>query len=220
MRVQLSARFASDDQLVEDLARVASLDRASVLTRARYDEAGRFHSSTIARRLGGWARACELAGLISGRQDLGHSDEVWMQNIFDTWLRLGKQPSYGDMRAGRFSPEGYAKRYGSWSRALLEFQKWIDSGNRRAETDASVEDQPAATRAHGRSPSLRLRWSVLQRDRFTCVSCGATPALRPGTVLQVDHVVPFSRGGRTELGNLQTLCDRCNYGKSNLYSNP
>ncbi|MFM7859636.1 MAG: hypothetical protein ACKO96_48845, partial [Flammeovirgaceae bacterium] len=29
----------------------------------------------------------------------------------------------------------------------------------------------------GRDPSLRLRWQVLKRDRFTCCSCGASPAL-------------------------------------------
>lgn len=219
MEVKLSARFASDDELLADLVRVAELDQASVLTRARYDELGRFHSSTLHRRLGGWTQACHRAGLISGRPDLGHGDEVWMQNIFDVWVSLGRQPSYGDMRASRFSPEGYAKRYGSWSRTLLAFQKWLDLGNRQEDAVASVEGVPTEKSAR-RSPGVRLRWRVLERDRFTCVGCGATPALTPGTVLHVDHIVPFSRGGSSAFENLQTLCDQCNYGKSNLPTRP
>jgi hypothetical protein len=210
----LSARYASDDDLIADLARVAALDESTVLTRERYDEAGRFHSSTVVRRLGGWAKACERAGLGHGRPDLGHADDAWMQAIFDRWVALGRQPSYGDMRAARFSPEGYAKRFGGWGRALLAFQDWIDAGPRSDELDTESNGRVAAPKASARSASLRLRWKVLVRDRFSCVACGASPATTPETVLHVDHVVAFSQGGPTQLDNLQTLCDRCNLGKS------
>ncbi|HHU54525.1 MAG TPA: HNH endonuclease [Mollicutes bacterium] len=30
-----------------------------------------------------------------------------------------------------------------------------------------------------------------------------------------DHIKPVSKGGKTQEGNLQTLCERCNLGKSN-----
>lgn len=66
-----------------------------------------------------------------------------------------------------------------------------------------------------RDPSWRLRWQVLQRDRFTCCSCGASPALTIGIQLQVDHKIPWSKGGETTIENLQTLCLACNSGKSN-----
>jgi 5-methylcytosine-specific restriction endonuclease McrA len=59
---------------------------------------------------------------------------------------------------------------------------------------------------------------VLQRDRFTCCACGASPALTPSIELHVDHIVPWSKGGETVLGNLQTLCSVCNLGKSNLHT--
>jgi len=59
--------------------------------------------------------------------------------------------------------------------------------------------------------SSRLRYRVIERDGFRCVMCGATAAV--GAVLQVDHILPVSRGGKTTIGNLQTLCDRCNRGK-------
>jgi 5-methylcytosine-specific restriction endonuclease McrA len=57
---------------------------------------------------------------------------------------------------------------------------------------------------------------VMRRDDFKCCICGANPALRPGTVLVVDHVHPWIEGGETVMENLQTLCEPCNGGKSDL----
>ena len=45
-----------------------------------------------------------------------------------------------------------------------------------------------------------------------CALCGATAK---DAVLQVDHIVPRSRGGSNEKSNLQVLCQRCNGGKNN-----
>jgi hypothetical protein len=58
----------------------------------------------------------------------------------------------------------------------------------------------------------RLRYQILKRDR-RCVLCGVGPK---EARLEVDHIVPRSKGGSNELANLQTLCDGCNRGKSNL----
>lgn len=58
-----------------------------------------------------------------------------------------------------------------------------------------------------------LRYKVLRRDDFKCKICGATAD--DGVKLHVDHIIPVSKGGKTELSNLQTLCERCNMGKSN-----
>ena len=60
--------------------------------------------------------------------------------------------------------------------------------------------------------SESLRYDVLKRDNFRCQICGATA--QDGAKLQVDHIVPVSKGGKTEMSNLQTLCSRCNAGKS------
>ena len=56
-----------------------------------------------------------------------------------------------------------------------------------------------------------LRYQVLARDNFRCQICGATQA--DGVKLHVDHIFPVSKGGKTELSNLRTLCERCNMGK-------
>lgn len=60
-----------------------------------------------------------------------------------------------------------------------------------------------------------IRYKVLRKDNCQCVACGRTTD--DGIKLHIDHKVPFSLGGLTELKNLQTLCDQCNIGKSNKY---
>ncbi len=60
-----------------------------------------------------------------------------------------------------------------------------------------------------------LRYDVMKRDGFRCQICGATQA--DGVKLHVDHIRPVSKGGKTVMSNLRTLCDRCNLGKSAKY---
>jgi hypothetical protein len=57
-----------------------------------------------------------------------------------------------------------------------------------------------------------IRYQVLKRDR-NCVLCGASSKQAN---LQVDHIIPRSKGGSNKIGNLQTLCAPCNRGKSNM----
>jgi hypothetical protein len=60
--------------------------------------------------------------------------------------------------------------------------------------------------------SKTLRYDILSRDNFTCQCCGAKSI--DGAVLEVDHIVPRSKGGSNDPGNLRTLCSNCNGGKS------
>lgn len=57
-------------------------------------------------------------------------------------------------------------------------------------------------------------WSVLARDSWTCCSCGRS-SKEEGITLEVDHIIPRSKGGSNDIVNLQTLCKKCNIGKSN-----
>lgn len=58
----------------------------------------------------------------------------------------------------------------------------------------------------------RLRFEILKRDNFTCQYCGATA---PKVALHVDHIISYSRGGKTISENLKTACFECNIGKYN-----
>lgn len=62
--------------------------------------------------------------------------------------------------------------------------------------------------------SARQRFVVLARDGFRCTYCGRDAS--DGVALEVDHIVPQSRGGTDHADNLVTACRDCNGGKSNL----
>lgn len=57
-------------------------------------------------------------------------------------------------------------------------------------------------------PSLRT--AVFIRDGFRCTYCGARPRQEE---LHADHVIPVSKGGTNDIGNLVTACRTCNIGK-------
>jgi HNH endonuclease len=62
----------------------------------------------------------------------------------------------------------------------------------------------------------KLRYSILQRDNSTCQRCGKTP--QDKIRLEVDHKIPVNWGGTNDIDNLWTLCDICNGGKKDFFS--
>ena len=54
------------------------------------------------------------------------------------------------------------------------------------------------------------RCAIFVRDKFTCRYCGRKV---PEVTLELDHVVPYSKGGDNSAGNLVTACRECNNGK-------
>lgn len=59
----------------------------------------------------------------------------------------------------------------------------------------------------------KLREFIKKRDNFTCCNCGNSTYLEPNLLLEIDHVIPVAKGGRTVEENLQTLCWKCNRAK-------
>lgn len=56
----------------------------------------------------------------------------------------------------------------------------------------------------------KLRQHIKERDGYTCKECGVSIQDEPHLLLEIDHIVPVSKGGLTTEDNLQTLCWRCN----------
>lgn len=57
-----------------------------------------------------------------------------------------------------------------------------------------------------------LRQAVFERDNFTCQYCGRYGR---GVKLEIDHIIPVSKGGATDIRNLITACRECNRAKRN-----
>jgi len=80
-------------------------------------------------------------------------------------------------------------------------------------------DSPARPRTRPRGADWsRTRRAVGRRDGWRCVACRRPVREYPVGVtgpdaFQVDHIVPFSRGGSDYPSNLQTLCRTCNLRK-------
>lgn len=72
--------------------------------------------------------------------------------------------------------------------------------------DAQTKEQRALM-------TTRLRTFIKERDNYTCCQCGNSTHKEPNLLLEVDHIIPISKGGLTLEENLQTLCWKCNRSK-------
>lgn len=58
-----------------------------------------------------------------------------------------------------------------------------------------------------------LRYQILSKAKFRCELCGISAEEK---ALDVDHIVPVNKGGKTVIENLQALCYTCNSQKRDL----
>ena len=82
--------------------------------------------------------------------------------------------------------------------------KWKQAREKRR---LEYQDRRMANDAEHAKVTRAMRYDVLRRDNFHCVRCGRGK----------EDVVPVSRGGKSVMSNLQTLCEDCNCGKGNRY---
>jgi HNH endonuclease/Homing endonuclease associated repeat len=203
----------SDEELVADMRRVAELVATNAVSFRLYSKSGRYHPSTVALRFGTWNEALVAAGLtITSERDI--ADERLFENLMRLWEHYGRQPRFRDLARppSVISSGPYQRRFRSWMNALEQFVAYANAQDMRP----PLPVEAASAHNTGRDPSLRLRFRVMKRDNFSCRACGASPAFKPGLSLHVDHIKAWSLGGETVEENLQTLCEPCNLGKSNV----
>jgi 5-methylcytosine-specific restriction endonuclease McrA len=206
--------------LLDDLKKTAARLGKKTITVADYKDIGAYHPTTLIRRFGGWNNVLKKAHLrISKLHNI--PVELLFDNIEKLWVKLGRQPTRKDMYFPRtkYAEKTYTHRFGSWRKALESFVNYINEKKPIARNISEVRPRRRLACKHktSRKINLRLRFLVMQRDNFRCVTCGAAPANDPGIVLHIDHIIPWDKGGETVFENLQTLCSVCNIGKSNHY---
>ncbi len=202
----------STDDILLDLRRVAECAGANVISARLYQQYGKYSWSTAAKRFGSWNKAVIAAGLEIANE-INVSDDRLFENLMRLWEHYGRQPRRRELAhpPSLFS-EGAYRRLGSWTDALKQFVAYANA----QDMEPPAPGEASTGHKTGRDPSLRLRFRVMKRDNFSCRACGASPALTLGLSLHVDHVKAWSLGGETVEENLQTLCEPCNLGKSNV----
>lgn len=72
----------------------------------------------------------------------------------------------------------------------------------------TVKRKNSITESDTRFIPKQVKTAVFERDLGKCRNCGSKKWL------QYDHVIPFAKGGRSTLENLQLLCSNCNQRKA------
>jgi hypothetical protein len=217
------ARSLSKDEVVTEIRRVAQLTGNGNLTADDLRQHAIIGVDAIRNRFGSLKAAFRAAGLLVTAHGRRYTDEECFENLLTVWTHHGRPPQYQEMRKppSVVGPKAYIVRWKTWNRALKAF---VDRVNQESNGSSATEtNQPQAEPMPRQRPALPeedqhkiklgLRYKVLVQDNFKCVLCGSSPAKSPTCRLHVDHIIPWSKGGKTVIQNLRTLCERCNLGK-------
>ena len=192
--------------IVAELQRVAKKLGKQTLTWDDMSIYGRINPVTVRRKFGSMQEAHKAAGLVPPKRRL--SDAEILKALVALWKitmkESGRSPFTRELvKYGcPVTREVLTRRFGSWNLALIAAATiapaWLTKVVPRVRAQARKQ------------VSTHTRFLVFQRDGYKCRICG-----RAGGVLEVDHVVPYAKGGADGMTNFQTLCRECNRGKRN-----
>jgi Homing endonuclease associated repeat/HNH endonuclease len=217
-------RNTPDQELVDDLKKVALILGKDKISRSEYQENGKYSAKTLEKRFGNWGKALEKSGLqLNAYRNI--SDIELFENIEKVWIKLGRQPLYNEVKQplSKYSVMPYQSRFGTWRKALEAFIDFINAdeprGSKIEETESpqnnsiTTPEKEIIRHTTKRNITERLKVQVLMKDGNKCRLCGITVT---GENIHFDHIKPWSKGGETVLENLQVLCAEHNIAKSNL----
>lgn len=220
------------DRLVAELVRVARERDYVTFGKREFDELATVSSNSVMREFGSWVNAIDFLSLELEKLGITlrpkHRGYFTKTECFDelerVWKYLGHRPSKIEWESASpvISYKTYIRYFGGWTNACLSFLEVRGHGSLHIDPPASAGLASTARELQApdnkplpsRNIAAGLRLRVYERDRFRCVFCGRSPITSLEVQLHVDHVVPFSHGGKTTIENLQTLCSDCNLGKS------
>ena len=97
---------------------------------------------------------------------------------------------------------------------VLELIKRLNNKDGTFYIDKGIWD--ALCRVERGRVSDRMRFSIYKRDGYRCRMCGKSGTF---ATLEIDHIKPIAKGGKSTYDNLQTLCKSCNQKKGDNYFN-
>jgi hypothetical protein len=232
-----SSQKVPRSEIIFEIQRVASLIKTDELTIHQFEQHSRFGSKVARKEFGSWHKAMQKSGLSGSPRGEVKNDDECFENLLAVWTHYGRPPTLREMarHPSMIGAHVYTRKFGSWIQALEAFTNQVQSDNdqppesglQTTATTSTVElinpitiaiekkvDPPVRLpESERREIRLGLRYAVLNRDRFRCVICGRSPATDLGVILHIDHIVAWSKGGKTVLENLRTACSDCNLGK-------
>lgn len=122
--------------------------------------------------------------------------------VYDSYIQIAKafQPRFNELIA-KSNRWLHQKAHEKDEEEVPQFLTDLDKTKAKEAAEQKTKVMPA------------MRWQVFQRDNWKCVACGR--GSHHDVILQVDHILPRSKGGKDTIENFQTLCHICNSGKSN-----
>lgn len=94
------------------------------------------------------------------------------------------------------------------SNDILTLEKRMNNRRGYFYNDRGIWD--AICRVERGKVSNKMRFAIYRRDGNRCRNCGISGSRAN---LEIDHIIPIAKGGKSTMDNLQTLCHRCNVNK-------
>ena len=232
----------SEEEILGELEKVAKHFNHNHFCRKDFDEIADIHSATVERHYdGSWTTAMQALKERLERKNIilapSRRRNIPKKTMFDEmeriWVQLCHRPSRNEWTTAKpkVSYDSVYRRFGGWTNACLKFIEFKSGGSITAGDEEIVDEKNKVPFPKGnentrnkdtqksiektRAVPLNIRVRILSRDNFRCVFCGKSPATDIGVKLHIDHIIPFSKGGTNSPDNLQSLCEQCNFGKSN-----
>lgn len=107
----------------------------------------------------------------------------------------------------------YCKKRETFSEEeILSLIKRLNNKNNNFYNDKEIWN--AICRVERGRVSNKMRFAIYERDGYRCCNCGRGEG---SDDLEIDHIKPIAKGGKSTFDNLQTLCKRCNKEKGDSY---
>jgi hypothetical protein len=126
-------RDCSDDDIITEIRRVASIVGKKILTTTDFDKYSKIHSSTIRRRFGGWQKVLEKAGInekysgkiVSGKMKTQQTKNLTNDEVLNELRRIAKELNRDfitqedvNNNSEIMAASAVAYRFGSWLKGL------------------------------------------------------------------------------------------------------